>query len=744
MVLAGQLAGRVGRRSLLYKAGRFFFRLFLFKHPYFYLPGDFLYAILMLMKIAISKRAAFIAITAAIVMSLTPLLAQTEESPSEVIKKQKVFLKTAKDSAKIAEAHYEMGLALEKLGRETEATAEYLKIIVNYPDLGEINKKSEKRLSGLYSGFSERAEELAGEYESVSPQKDPTIFFAYIKSLYENHRNMGQYDKALGVLKTLYEMDPSDSSYIIDMGGIYLYGYNDAEEAAFHFRKAIDLNPDNPRAYAGLGRAYEKKEDYDSAISAYSKASDVAPASPWAIYSLRRVEGIRLTKDKRLVKDWFFIGPFDNSDTNGLETKFPPEEKIDLKAVYTGKDDLQVGWIRPFNYDSSGYVDLNSLFVPNDYTACYALTYAHSPNDREAQFRFGAEDGIKIWVNDKEVASYGSAKSSEVDGDMIKVSLKKGWNKIMLKVSDTWGAWGFYFRVTDLRGNSTEDIVFDPVKDNDRLEYIYKKLVKEKRTRITKIAVIYALGFSFLFLGLYFMISNIHSKIKINRMKEDFISSVSHELKTPIAAVRMLAETLKRGKVKQEVRKIEYYDMMIRESDRLTRFIGKILDFARLEKGGKIFYFEKENVASVAKSAADTFKDETQDEVLNISFNSESEDIFAEIDKDAIFQVIFNLLDNAYKYSKENKDISVNVKGGKEDVRIEVIDKGPGMSKETIEKIFEKFYRGERDMMQGIKGSGLGLAFVKSVIQAHDGKIAVESELGKGSKFIISLPVEKV
>jgi len=184
--------------------------------------------------------------------------------------------------------------------------------------------------------------------------------------------------------------------------------------------------------------------------------------------------------------------------------------------------------------------------------------------------------------------------------------------------------------------------------------------------------------------------------------------------------------------------------MIIRESDRLTRFINKILDFSKIEKGGKIFYFEKENLVDLAKTAIEIYGDEAQDKKLKIEFNAEKDEIPAEIDKDAILQVFLNLIDNAYKYSREEKVITVNVKAIRDNARIEVIDKGLGIPKEDIEKIFDKFYRMERAMEMGIKGSGLGLSFVKSVVSAHNGKMAVESELGKGSKFIVSLPVERI
>ncbi|MGB2705700.1 MAG: ATP-binding protein [Candidatus Omnitrophota bacterium] len=697
------------------------------------------------MRFIVSEKRFYLFLTISVFLFASLCFSQEagKASPQDVIKQYRKVLRTAADPAKIAEAHYKIGFALEELGRETEATAEYLKVIINYPGVKSASRMAEDGLGRLYSGFSERSRELAGEYKIEEAQKDPTIFFAYVKSLYENYRNLGQYKRALHVLQKLYDMDPENESYLIDMGEIYLNGYNNPDKAILHFRKALEINPYSIKAYVDVGRAYEKKGDYEIAVKEYAAAAEISPASPWAIYGLRRTDGIRLAENKRLVKDWYFLGPFDNSDNEGLQREFPPEVKIDLGTTYTGKDDLSIKWFRPFGYDSSGYVDLNMLFSPNDFAVAYALTYINSQREREVQLGFGAEDGVKVWLNDKEIFSYSVSTPALVDDDMITAKLKKGWNKVLLKISDTWGSWGFYFRATDLKGNPLEDLVFDPLRDNERLKHIYGKLKRERRFRITKIAAMYTAAVSALLFGLYFMISNICNKIKIKRMKEDFISSVSHELKTPIAAVKMLAETLRRGKVKEPSKVDQYYGMIIKESDRLTRFINKILDFARIEKGGKVFYFETSNVADLAKTAVDTYKDEAQDRDLEIRANTEKSEIFAEIDKDAVLQIILNLIDNGYKYSGREKDITVNVKEAGGDVRIEVIDKGLGIPKPDIERIFDKFYRSQRDMIKGVKGSGLGLSFVKHVIDSHGGRIAVESEVGKGTKFIISLPVKK-
>ena len=624
-----------------------------------------------------------------------------------------------------AEAHYERGLELEKLGRETEATAEYLKIVINYPEAKELSEKAEERLSFLYSGFTVKSKESS--YQPTPGENDPTIFFAYIRGLYENYRNLGQYDKALQVLQKLYDLDSENDTYLVDIGNIYLHGYNDPDQAIFHFKKAIEANPGNVKAYIDLGKAYEKQGDYESAHATYAKTAEMFPANPWTMYGLKRMEGLRLTKDKKFIKDWRISEAYPNSDKMGLNKVFPPEENRDIK------------WKRPFTYSDSGYVDLNAFMNPNDYVVAYALTYVYSAAKRDVIFRMGSDNGIKVWLNDIEIWNNDIDRSAEADEDVVKVAFKQGWNKILLKISETWGAWGFYFRITDTRGKAIQDLIFDPLKDESRLKELSGIMKKKKRLKVTGIALVYTGALSIFLVGIIFMISNIQNRIKINRMKEDFISSVSHELKTPIAAIKMFAETLKRGKVKENGRKLEYSDMIIRESDRLTRFIEKILDFSKLEKGGRIFEFKEENLVALAKNAADIYAKEVGDKDLKIQVNAIKDKTTAKIDRDAMTQAILNLVENAYKYS-EIKDITINVGESGSRVYLEVIDRGPGIPKNEIDRIFDKFYRVREGKSSSAKGSGLGLAFTKSVVVAHKGNIQVESKPGKGSKFTIWLP----
>src|SRR4030042_926599 len=143
------------------------------------------------MKFGMPKKILYSAAFFYIIFSASQCFPQEakELPPPEAIRQYREALKTETNPQAIAETHYKIGYALEQLGRETEATAEYLKIIINYPQIESINKKAEERLAYLYSDFSERSKNYATRYKTTEEQKDPTIFFAYIKSLYENYKN---------------------------------------------------------------------------------------------------------------------------------------------------------------------------------------------------------------------------------------------------------------------------------------------------------------------------------------------------------------------------------------------------------------------------------------------------------------------------------------------------------------------------------------------------------------------------
>ena len=676
-----------------------------------------------------------------------PCFSQSQEpeslSTQDRVDVYREIIRKESDPEVLAEAHFNIAEALEQMGRENEATAEYLKIVLNYSEETEIASKAEERLSKLYIKFSDKSSN-SSLVSNGSQKADPAIFFTYIKSLYSTYTRTGEYDRAKHLLNKLIIMDDENEEYYEDMGLLYLWGYNDPEKALEYFNKVLSINKKNPRVYTNIALAYEKIGDFDKAIIYYQKGVELFPFESWSMYGLSRMEALKLSKDGVFIKNWFIIGPFPNINREGLNTPFRPEQTIELDAQYMGKNNEVVKWQKPFEYEDSGYVDLNMIYENNDKSVFYAYSNAYSEKERIIQCRIGSEDPIKVWVNDEIVFEKDDiVMPAKYDDDTFNVRLNKGWNIFLIKTAEQYGSSGFYFRITDITGAVVPTVVFDPVKNDKRVRDIYSTLKREKIIKIVKGASGVG-GILILFaFAIYLIISNIYNKFKIRQLKEDFISSVSHELKTPIAAIKMFAETLHMGRIKEPVKVKDYLNTIIKESDRLTRFINKILDFQKIEKGKKLYSFEKVDIVEISKAAAKIYADQVHDDTLILEQEYDKDIPEIEIDEDAILQVILNLLLNAYKYSTHEKYTKIKIERSQDNIKIKIIDHGLGISKKDIERVFDRFYRVDIESTKAIKGSGIGLAFVKSVLDAHGGLIGVQSEPGEGSTFTIILPTNR-
>ena len=226
-------------------------------------------------------------------------------------------------------------------------------------------------------------------------------------------------------------------------------------------------------------------------------------------------------------------------------------------------------------------------------------------------------------------------------------------------------------------------------------------------------------------------------------MKSDFIASVSHELKTPLTSIKALTERLLAGKVNDPTKMHQYFSLIDQDSNRLMRLVKNILDFSKIEAGKKEYIFEDTNITEwLNETVGDFSKDHLHDQT-HIIKNFESNIPAVSIDRDALSQCINNLLDNALKFSTDSRSIEVSLTRQSESVIIGVKDKGVGITKEDLPKIFDKFYQGTPSSRHYVKGTGLGLALVKHSVEAHDGKIEVESSPGQGTNFTISLPVSR-
>jgi two-component system phosphate regulon sensor histidine kinase PhoR len=228
---------------------------------------------------------------------------------------------------------------------------------------------------------------------------------------------------------------------------------------------------------------------------------------------------------------------------------------------------------------------------------------------------------------------------------------------------------------------------------------------------------------------------------QLRQLKESFIGNVSHELKTPLSLIRMFSEILVLGRVSREDKKLEYYRIIHSESDRMSRLINNLLDFANLMGGAEFKHFEKTNIARLVTKAMEAYRYEIQKQgfQLNIKAASDLPETFA--DPNAITMAFFNLLDNSVKYSGEKKYIEVRVEQTDGFLDLSVIDKGIGIPFSEQQKIFDKFYRGSEPAIRSVRGSGIGLAITKHVADMHGGEVRVQSEPGKGSEFTLRIPI---
>jgi len=232
-------------------------------------------------------------------------------------------------------------------------------------------------------------------------------------------------------------------------------------------------------------------------------------------------------------------------------------------------------------------------------------------------------------------------------------------------------------------------------------------------------------------------------EMAVLKLKSDFVSSVSHEFKSPLTSIKALTERLRDGKVKDSDRMKQYFSVITQDVDRLTQLVRNILDFSKIEEGKKEYEFLETDMTQLVTQQIEFFKRSECAKGLEIQIRI-SEDIpHLDVDKEAISQALNNLLDNAVKFSSDRKEIEVNLKKDDTSVIIEVRDWGIGIPPPDLDKIFDKFYQGRNTLPQSVKGTGLGLTLVKHTVEAHGGRMVVKSRFGEGSIFSIILPTQR-
>ncbi|MFC2161321.1 ATP-binding protein [Acidobacteriota bacterium] len=224
------------------------------------------------------------------------------------------------------------------------------------------------------------------------------------------------------------------------------------------------------------------------------------------------------------------------------------------------------------------------------------------------------------------------------------------------------------------------------------------------------------------------------------RLQADFVSAVSHEFRTPLTSMRQFTEMLNEDESLPQEKRSVFYQAQARATNRLSRLVESLLDFGRMEAGARPYRLVALDVGQMVKTVVEEFQQDTGSDGSEIECVVPDDGPIVNGDREALAQALWNLLDNAVKYSGENKKIKVEVEEG-DSVFIRVRDQGLGIPSSERSRIFRKFVRGSNASGHGIKGTGIGLAVVKHIVDAHGGGIAIESESGQGSTFTIQLPV---
>jgi signal transduction histidine kinase len=232
-------------------------------------------------------------------------------------------------------------------------------------------------------------------------------------------------------------------------------------------------------------------------------------------------------------------------------------------------------------------------------------------------------------------------------------------------------------------------------------------------------------------------------QVRLAEMTSNFVSSVSHELRAPLASMRLMAESLDRGKVGDEKKRKDYYRLIVQECRRLAGLVENVLDFSRIRQGRKRYEFEPVDGLALVRETVRMMEPVAKERSLTVSFQSGAPtDLQPEWDGPAVQQAVVNLLDNAIKHSPEGSIVKVEL-GMTEDrnIQIAIEDQGPGISSEEQERIFDAFYRLGSELRRETRGIGIGLSIVKHVAEAHGGRVFLESTPGRGSRFVLELPL---
>jgi two-component system phosphate regulon sensor histidine kinase PhoR len=240
--------------------------------------------------------------------------------------------------------------------------------------------------------------------------------------------------------------------------------------------------------------------------------------------------------------------------------------------------------------------------------------------------------------------------------------------------------------------------------------------------------------------GVLLTLRSMWREARLSRLRTDFVSNISHEMRTPLASIRMFAETLQSGRARTPEQRSECVAFITRESERLSAIAERTLDWARIEAGQQPYRFRRAALQPIVRELVDTFlaRGTPEQTTLTVHFDPELPDV--NVDPSAFGQVLMNLLENAVKYTGAEKRIAVRTLRRGKSVCVEVEDNGIGIGRRDARRIFDRFYRADDLLARQTEGTGLGLSIAKKIVEAHAGRLTLKSTPGQGSVFTVALP----
>lgn len=303
-------------------------------------------------------------------------------------------------------------------------------------------------------------------------------------------------------------------------------------------------------------------------------------------------------------------------------------------------------------------------------------------------------------------------------------------------VNDTAQNWRYIYLLQPASGST-----FEGLTPEETLMVVvpnYKKIL----LRQIRWMIVGSLIFTLIIVSAFYVtVRTLFEQKKLSEIKNDFINNMTHEFKTPLATISLAVDALKNEKVISDPTKREYFSGIIKEENkRMNKQVETILQAALMDRQEIQLNKRPVQVHQVIQHVLDNFELQFQEKGAKVSFQADAENDLIEADEVHFTNLINNLVDNAVKYSNAPLQLNISTQKSGKFLQIKLEDNGIGMSKETLKRIFEKFYRAHTGNLHNVKGFGLGLSYVKTIVDAHGGKIKVDSTLGKGTTFILDFP----